>query len=61
VDRLTPAARAHLVELKLDEGRASRVVAIAFAMACAEVLPEHIDVGVVVDRARRERDLTSAA
>jgi succinate dehydrogenase/fumarate reductase-like Fe-S protein len=61
MERLTAAARAHLLELQLDEGRAARVVACAFEMACAEVEPVHIDLGVVIERARQEADLTSAA
>ena len=61
VDRLTPAARAHLIEQQLDEGRAARVLSIAFDMACAEVEPVHIDLGIVIEQRRREADLTSAA
>ena len=59
--RLTAAARNHLYALELEHEQHERVLAIAARFACAEIEVEHIEVGVVVDAARRERDLTSAA
>jgi succinate dehydrogenase/fumarate reductase-like Fe-S protein len=60
MDRLTPAARAYLVELRLDEDRARHVLECATAMACAEIEPVHIQLGVVIEGARQEA-VTSAA
>jgi hypothetical protein len=61
MDRLTPAARARLDALELCDARRDAVLACALAMACAEIEVEHIDLGIVVETARREEALGSAA
>jgi hypothetical protein len=61
MERLTDAARRALHALDLDPARERRVSEIAARMACAEILPAHIELGIVIDRARRDSDLEPAA
>jgi hypothetical protein len=59
MDRLTAAAQSRLADLALDACVERRVLEIAATFACAEIEPEHVDLGVHVEAHRRE--LTSAA
>ncbi|HVM55651.1 MAG TPA: hypothetical protein VM262_20875 [Acidimicrobiales bacterium] len=61
MDRLTTQATEQLRGLALDAAHERRVLGHAAAMACAEIGPEHIELGVVIDAARRDAGVTSAA
>lgn len=61
MDRLTDRAVAYLRDLELEAAHERRVLGVAADMACAEIEPVHVELGVVIDAARRDAEVTSAA
>ena len=61
MDRLTDRAVTYLRDLRLEAAHERRVLGLAAGMACAEIEPVHVELGVVIEGARRDAEVTSAA